>query len=376
MRIYFLLFVFIYLATGCNNEQNKAVILEEARHELTLLPDSGLHIYSCLCTVERNGQSYIALYDSGKQRELFFELNGKQYSAITLNLPDTLKNQGSSPFIKPLGTDSLLALWPNGKMIFLFNSAGKIIKQFTATVPLKDKQENYSLVAMNQSPLITDGKNLFVTCTRLDVIVRTADARKIYFRTPPDIRFSMENEEQENTGIWPGEYKSGMSFRDFYPQRCVNGKGEIVYGFSASDSIFVMKDNKFVAAYNCKSRFMTMRHSYPDDSIGHFSFLQRYDIEEPGYVGLVYDAYRNYYYRIVSQSIPFEKPGGMIVNTSFDKPWSLLVMDENFIILNEIMMDNTRFLPMVLPVKEGLLLKKIQQTNSIPPVKFALFKFK
>lgn len=375
MRIF--VFILIYLAIGCKSNSSQTVILEEAKDMITLLPDSSLGKFSSLSSFStRDGRGLIALYDIKKHSELFFDTKGRERSRVVLNVPDSLSDYGD-PFIKPLSPDSILALWPGMRSVYLFNKEGKIIKQFDATTALNDKQKNYSLVAMNISPISFDGKNMYITCTRLDVVVRTNEARKIYFSTPPDIRINLLNPgQQKNTGIWPAEYKSGVSFRDFYPQRCINDDGEIIYAFSASDSIYVLKDDKVISRHFCKSRFMTERHSYPDDSVGHFSYLERYDITEPRYISLIYDPYRKYYYRIAVHAIEYEKPGGMTVNGTFDKSWSLMIMDRNFTILNEIIFDHKRFLPLVFPVGDGLLIKERQEKSTVPPVTFSLFKFK
>ncbi|HET6992531.1 MAG TPA: DUF4221 family protein [Bacteroidia bacterium] len=377
MRIKFAAIFLIFIIAGCGSNVSKTVVLEENERKIILLPDSSLAEFSSLNTFSlQNGSGVIALYDIERHSELFFNEKGKELSRIILHYPDSLSGNDPMLFVEPLGMDSILAIWPSMKSVFLFNAKGEIARQFNATTELNDGQKDYSLIAMDMSPIKSDGKTIYITCTRLDVVVRSQDARKKYFSTPPDISINLLNpEQQENTGIWPEEYKAGVLYRDYYPQRCVNGKGEIVYGFTASDSVYVLKNNKTISKHYCKSRFMTERHPYPDDSLGHFSFLERYDIIEPRYIGLTYDPYRNYYYRIVFHAITYEKPDGLTVNTYADKPWSLMIMDENFSVLNEIVVDNKRFLPEVFPVKDGLLFKQRQEKNNLPPVTFSLFKF-
>ncbi len=377
MRNCFLIITLIYLVTGCQSETSQAVILEETKKEFMLLPDSSLEKFSSLSLFyTRDGKSRIVLYDNLRHAVLFFDETGKHLSRVILEYPDSIPDAEAVPFVKALSADSILALWPSMRCVYLYGRNGKIIRKFDATAELKDKQKNYSLVAMNMSPIAYDGATIFVTCTRLDVVVRTKEARQIYYSTPPDICINlMRPERQKNTGTWPAEYKSGASYRDFYPQRCVNDKGEIIYAFSASDSIFVMKDDKIISRHFCKSKFMTQRHFFPDDSIGHFSYLDRYDVTEPRYITIMYDPYRKYYYRFVTHTIEFEKEDGLTVNTIFDKPWSLIVMDKNFKILDEIIFDNKKFLPAAFPVREGLLIRKRQETVMMPPITFSLFKF-
>jgi hypothetical protein len=370
-------FIFlIALFSECKSISDKTVVPEETTEKITFLPDSSLNGFSSLGFFRnKDGNTEMALYDIERHSELFFDSKGKELERIVLHFPDSLDGKNPMLFLKAVSEDSILAVWPSMKSIFLFNRNGEISNRFEATIGLNDGQKDYSFVAMDLSPPVVNGNKIYITCTRLDVIVRTTEARQKYFTTPSDISINMDNfGQQENTGTWPQEYKSGDSYRDYYPQRCVNDKGEIVYGFSASDSIYVLKDEK-ISRHFCKSTFMTERHPYPDDSLGHFSFLERYDINEPRYIGLIYDPYRNYYYRIVFHAIPFEKPDGMTVNTFADKPFSVMILDENFSVLNEIVPDNKRFVPVLIPVKDGLLLKKRQEKNNFAPIEFSLFKF-
>jgi hypothetical protein len=373
MKILFPAFILIFFAAGCKTGSTRTVILEEDR-TITLLPDSSLASYSSLDVIHTgDGEDLVALYDHDHHAELFFDVNGKKHSSLSLEIPDSLVNE-SPPYTKATGSRSVFAVWSAMKTVFLFDEEGKLEKQVNATVPLIDNQQDYCLVAMNYCPVVLSGENIFVTCTRLDVIVRNPEARKKYFSTPPDIRMSISGDDQENFGVWPSEYRSGVPYRDYYPQRCSNGKGKMIYGFSASDTIYVLKNGKLVSSHECKSKFMTERRPYPDDSTGHFSFLEKYDVTEPRYTGLIFDPYRNYYYRIVHHAIEYEEPGGMTVHTYFDKPWSIMVLDEQFNVLNEIKMDQSRFIPVVFPVKEGMLIKKRQDKNAALPVCFSLFK--
>lgn len=145
-------------------------------------------------------------------------------------------------------------------------------------------------------------------------------------------------------------------------------------GFAASDSLFVMENGRVISSYSCKSRYMTQRHPYPDDSLGHFSYLEQYDVVEPRYRFLIYDPYRKYYYRIVHHTLPYEQPGGMTVNDYLDKPWSLMILNENFEILDEVIFDPKKFKPRVFPAKDGLLILNREENSSNLPVKFTLFR--
>ncbi|MDQ3108874.1 MAG: DUF4221 domain-containing protein [Bacteroidota bacterium] len=363
------------IVTGLISCGNSAVTLEEVQKEIMLHPGNSFISSPGITVLHNPDQSTsLALYDKERHSLAFFDTYGTELQNIILQLPDSLKSKIQTLYAQAISADSILLLEKGTKTIFLFNAKGELMRTFIAATNLSDGSNDYCLLAMNQCPFRYDGENIYATCTRLDMIVRTPEARKKYFSTPPDIVTNIATGKQNNSGIWPAEYKSGASFRDFYPQRCINRKKEIVYGFAASDSIYVLKNGKLISKHNCKSKYMTERHTYPDDSLGHFFFLEKYSITEPVYVNLIYDPYRNFYYRIVHHAIPFENKNGFTVNTFSDKVWSLMLLNEDFEVLNEISFDPHQHLPAVFPTTEGVLVKRNPGENSHGNISFALFK--
>lgn len=315
-------------------------------------------------------------YDREKHTLIFYSETGAENGRSVLQFPDSLNPKSENAFTWCLNRDSVFALIAESKMVFQFGSNGELKNFFPVTANLSDGTSDYVLFASPQSPFAFDGKNLFVTATRMDMIVRTTETRKKYFSTPPDICIPLDKSTaQNNCGYWPGSYRDGESFRDFYPQRCVNKNKQLVFGFESSDSLYVMQNGNLIASHLCKSKYMTERHSFPDDSLGYFSFLDRFLINEPRYKYLVYDTYRNYYYRVVHHALDYETKDGMTVNSYLDKPWSIMILDENFELLDEILMDQDRFVPGIYPAENGIFLRQRPAKGSTGPIAFTLFSF-
>lgn len=369
-------FLLLVFSNACSDK--RASVPDESPLVRELHPDIAFSSYASLAVCSGPGnKTFLTLYDKKNRAQLFFDEEGKEQFRVLLSFPDSLVSPDAQFSTLAISPDSILACpMSAGKSLFLFNGKGELQKTISSAVPLRDGINDYVLQALPQSPMLFDGNTILAVCTRLDVVLRSPEARKKYFSTPPYILLATgTNGKSLNAGYWPEDYREGASFRDFYPQHCVNGRKQIVFGFAASDSLFVMENGKITASYLCKSKYMTERHPYPDDSIGHFSFLNRYEINEPRYLSLVYDPFRNCYYRLVHHAMRFENENGMTVNSFLDKPWSLMVLDENFRIIGEKQMDAERFLPAVFPVSDGLLVLQRKGMNGVPPVRFTLFRF-
>lgn len=77
--------------------------------------------------------------------------------------------------------------------------------------------------------------------------------------------------------------------------------------------------------------------------MGNFAFLKRYIIEEPRYDKILYNKFYNLYFRIYIHRINFYNEDGYL-NEFEDKPFSLIVFDENLNFLNEFIFDQKKYL--------------------------------
>jgi hypothetical protein len=353
-------------ATACSDT---AAVRFLPHREVVAGADSALKRYNGLSAIEGG----FAIYDKEHGEELFFDEDGKLLRRVRLVLPDSLVARRADLWVTPQKNFSALFLLPETRLLLQCDSSGKIIRQWNVNVPLADGSSDYALVQVSQSPPVSDGKFIYATCARLDVVVNNVPSRQIYFRTPPDMQIPIDEGAAVNCGAWPAEYKTGDNYRDYYPQRCINSKGQVVCAFEACDSIFVLEKGRLVSTHAAMSRYITPRSAFPDDSTGHFDYLERFDIEQPRYHQLSYDPFRHLYYRVVHHACIYANENGITVNEYFDKPWSVMVLDEAFNVLSEIRFDPKLYLPQVFPVRSGVLIRKREKANNKPPIRFTLF---
>jgi len=109
---------------------------------------------------------------------------------------------------------------------------------------------------------------------------------------------------------------------------------EFVYSFAVSDSIYTFdpatgKQKAFYAA----SRYVDepiLPMSKPDNAHD-----LEYALETPYYHAVIYDEYRDVYYRFVRHSIPFKDEITGERHEFYEKPISIIVLDKNMKIIGE-----------------------------------------
>jgi hypothetical protein len=110
----------------------------------------------------------------------------------------------------------------------------------------------------------------------------------------------------------------------------------------------------FIKKINLPSEYWKQPKPFPSDSIRNYYFLKKYLREETRYDRIVFDKYRNLYYRLVSVSSKFINDDGTL-NSMND--WSCMVLDSNFKIIDEIFFSvEDYFSYYFYPVPEGILI--------------------
>jgi hypothetical protein len=102
--------------------------------------------------------------------------------------------------------------------------------------------------------------------------------------------------------------------------------------------IYLLTDDDSAIGYEAKSNYLN--HEFPVFDSKHTtdrSYNDKFDIESGFYENIFYDPYRRLYYRIVTHPQKYINSDST-VNEYFDKSWSIIILNENFNILNEIAM--------------------------------------
>ena len=312
---------------------------------------------------ENEKNKYCVYLHPTKKKIEFSNLNSRNIDySIPLDQFDSIRSLKEGVSFYVCNPDSVFLLFPHDRTIYLIGLDGGIVNQWTVNMELDHQNKEYVLLNMPQIPLFYQDGKIYVMAVRTDVLMRNPADRKTYFATLPDVRIDISGSSSSisnKTGKWPDIYGSGAGYRDYWPHRCIGGRGQVVYAYSIDHNLYVYDCDVLARKVKAKSEYFTPISAYPDSESGHFAYLKKYWVTEPRYIKIVYDPYNNLYYRIVAHAMEYEKSDGVTVNDTQDKPWSVMVLDSDFNVIDEVVFDPNVYSYAYFSVtKDGILISK------------------
>ena len=136
---------------------------------------------------------------------------------------------------------------------------------------------------------------------------------------------------------------------------CYDGN-RILYSYDTKDSIITL-DTQFKnqESYECKSKFIE-KVSSKSNSNWDLNQILKETCETSSYGNIIYDKYRNIYYRIAYPDVEFEKDDDFLaVFRGGRAQFSIIVLDKNLNIIGETLFPSNTYNPNILFVdKDGL----------------------
>jgi hypothetical protein len=311
---------------------------------------------------KRNSESFTCIDSASKKIYYYNIVDSKIIDSISLtgilkkytysNLQYfTLTNSGSAFFLIE-GINTIVQIGSDGEIIMETRYSGE------------DKDTgSFTLVARPSCPLLCS-KDIICAYNYTSDNISTPEGQKMAFSNNSDVMFILPAQDNNKvkisskTGRFPLKYKTTFYY-DMYPARCINQNNEIVYSFAADKNIYIFDQNGLKDSIDASSKFHEDTGPFPMDSMWDFNYIRKYFITEPKYVKIIFDPYRNLYYRVFQKRGKYLNEDGSF-NTSID--WTLLVFDSSFNKLSEIVFDGAKYSAMSLfPAKEGLLVGLKQQ---------------
>lgn len=153
-------------------------------------------------------------------------------------------------------------------------------------------------------------------------------------------------------------------------------KNKIILSFCSLDEIFISNNLNTFKKVDCRSRYITKK--FKTYEIPDLEKSVRSVVENPRYLSLVYDEYRNIYYRFAYPGIKLNSDSDFMALNSFKKVFSVMILDENLVTIGETLMPEDRFNPnMYFINKDGLYISEnhIRNPKFDPDyLKFKLFE--
>src|SRR5690606_26614167 len=152
----------------------------------------------------------------------------------------------------------------------------------------------------------------------------------------------------------PNSYQEGNSFGSFDVYNCVGGDNELIFSFPSNDSLFVYKDFKLVKKVYAGNFKKHEFQPYDVSKNNNLALKRKYNITKPFYQKVVYDSYRNLFYRVFKKESPYLNEDGTVKR---DYNWSLIVLNYNFEVIGELPFSSTEYSPLVIaPCRKGVII--------------------
>ena len=249
------------------------------------------------------------------------------------------------------------------------------------TLQLKMRQENNEFFTINTSPYFyyipveKDSGILFCESFLISESNYKLNtfSRKNAFSRPIYTEFSIGKNtvsQRDGIGRFPNTHLDEDSvYYNYWYWVAPNKNIELATMFWFIDSIYVIdtktgKQN----SYFFKSKYQQhVNHTIDPNNYFDYTYLSKVGCESTSYMYLKYDSYRNCYYVVVSRAMAAENEDGTR-NSSADKPWSLIVLNEHFKQIAEIDMPDQFSKHEIMIVPKGFAIKDLSLSTATESV--------
>ena len=300
--------------------------------------------------------------------------NGVGRIIDTIPIPDSLLHAKITGFCA-ITKDSFAFL--QYKKLFLCNIKSKFFKEFNI-----DRHGMKCEAISNQYPLEIYDSLAFYYSFGDTIVLNTPKNWELNVDIAYDETvFNLNKDKIENikAGGFPKEiYDDSNCYYSFWPSRCLNYKQhELVYLYRQSDVLYVFNYlTKTFRKIPIQNPDFLPNDKFDMNKMGDFNYLSKYETENCRNVAIVYNKFKNEYYVMFSPKCSYENPNSDEVLKPIDKPWSVLVLDSNFILKKKINFPAKQYYFAGIPLQRGLLVGYLSNFNATTnSSKYAIFEF-
>lgn len=365
MKLLFTPLFFISLF-ACNEKKHPGPTFSESR-TITVsaaAPKTDIASYSDFLFTDGEREYIVFANQSTKQLDFINLKNNHTEFSISLAAVDSVFDFSFNKlkfFVQ--SKDSVFILPDESQSVFLINGTGKVISN--RNLRMKQNDMTFVLSGFPNNPMQFFNGRLYLRCVPK---IATFHEKKTYFSISPEIVLKSDTAAPVgHAGGWPETYTT-VNYYDDYPLLCLTkneGRTQLVYSFASQPDLYVYEGEKLVSRHPAASDSVHEPTPFPDDSIGNIAFTMRYLVTVPRYGKVLYDPYRKIYYRVAYHASGYYSDDGTTTRRPFDRPWSIIVLDEHFTKLGEWNFDPSvyAFSPLYVS-REGLLVPHRETDNS------------
>jgi hypothetical protein len=278
--------------------------------------------------------SFFQGYSMTNNEFMLFDLKNRTETArfkSPISLRDTAIGRIIQFYIH--NTDSIFLLTEN--KVLLVDTSGKIKFNIDVSEPLKDLDDGEVFVFdySNFFPIYFDSQkrellmHVMCNCDLID---------PEYFTKRLEIKVSLDKKEVTFLNYsFPSRYREQSYGQSVFPFRIVNNEYSIV-SFQSDDSLYVFNRNtNGLKKYYGRSEFQKSDFIPFDTSYnGDIERYKEHVTVNPTYERIIYDKYKNQYYRFLLKELPLKGEDGVYSNL-LDKDLVIMVFDKDFNIIKE-----------------------------------------
>lgn len=278
-----------------------------------------------------------------------------------------------------------------------FHHIDTLVFQHSNFIGLANRDSFYSRVVVNEmtnpnkipayifrsdaSPILWDSEKKGYWAQGYSGLYDKNKSPERFFGTPVEAFISADstkkNIEKNIPVTYPPRYKSeclhGYSVQVY---RTLGASGKRIYSFPAESDIYIFDPiTQKVDTFPAKSVYDTLPFACMDkkDVTGkNGDLLMEKFILSPHYQRVIYDSYRNVYYRLFEPAMPQKNKDGYY-NTLDDKKLVLMIFDSDFKIIGEILLPTPKYIPEPTVGKKGLYFVHVQRKTN--EQKYSIYNF-
>lgn len=281
-----------------------------------------------------NKIEYLTYLNSYKNEIQFYDLRSKQLSHKISCSVEGPNGVGKISGFRVISKDSVFLT--SGYSIFLVDSCGRIKKKYSYKTSKNGKLSTvyYSTSRLYIPLIVKSGKLYLIQNLTFEIpflpkeVVLPSINSKVCLVIHGDGQneyLPMEHPLSHEEGLY---YGSTAFSREF-------GNESFVYSFVDDQNIYVTKDHINVKKYNAKSKFIDKIDHLKYNSMPSMERVSRDLANRNYYYNIIYDTYRNVYYRFVKLSDDYQKGDDLMKLIRYPKNFSIIILNKDFQVIGE-----------------------------------------
>lgn len=321
----------LFLFACSKEDKNKKVVLVKSDKVLSFMIDNNTKtkITTLFPYIHSNGKEYLTFQNSGKNEIQFFDMNTQE---LVFKIKPEINGENGIGFLRGYtikNPDSIFVASSGKNEISLMDYHGNVKDRYRY-----DKTEDGHLLyygaisSYRYKPLIFINNKMFILPTGNRWGPTNPVSSVIDLKTKAV--HALQGFQYPSFPNTDNRAKISGNEDDF--SRCFDGR-QFVYSFYYSEDIYVTDiSHESVRKINVKSKYISQIGD--TDDYGNLTFKDK--LATPIYGNLIYDKYRNVYYRIAYPGAELEKGVNALDLLEYGhKNFSVIILDENFNIIGE-----------------------------------------